>query len=123
MPPELYVVGLQEMVDLEVIGSVMCSKDLERMHGWEDLVKQALDKNSRQFKVTYEIMQRKVMFGCYIMLFARTDCIKHSKLRFFQSVKVKTGVKGIAANKGGVALKFNYLDSSFMVMNTHLTSG
>ena len=63
------------------------------------------------------------MFGCYIMLFARADCIKQGKLRFFQSVKVKTGVKGIAANKGGVALKFNYLDSSFMIMNSHLTSG
>jgi len=29
--PAFYVVGLQEMVDLEMIGSVLCSKDVERM--------------------------------------------------------------------------------------------
>ena len=38
-------------------------------------------------------------------------------------MKIKTGVKGIAANKGGVAIRFNYFDSSFMVMTCHLTSG
>ena len=63
------------------------------------------------------------MFGCYIMLFGRNDIIKNTSLKYFQTVKVKTGVKGIAANKGGVALRFNYLDSSFMIMNSHLTSG
>ena len=29
--PDFYVVGLQEMVDLEVIGSIICAKDKERM--------------------------------------------------------------------------------------------
>lgn len=42
--PEFYIVGLQEMVDLEVIGSMMCSKDHERMGDWEYLIKRALDK-------------------------------------------------------------------------------
>ena len=63
------------------------------------------------------------MFGCFIMLFARKDVMADTKLKFFQAVKIKTGVKGIAANKGGVALRFNYLDSSFVFMNSHLTSG
>ena len=66
----MYIVGLQEMVDLEVIGSVMCSKDLERMHGWEDLVKLALNKRCKHLGISYELVSRKVMFGCYIMLFA-----------------------------------------------------
>ena len=38
-------------------------------------------------------------------------------------MKVKTGVKGYAANKGAVSLRFNFDDSSFMLMNSHLTSG
>lgn len=32
---DLYVVGLQEMVKLEMIGSVRCSKDEERILAWE----------------------------------------------------------------------------------------
>ena len=34
-PPDFYIVGLQEMVELEVIGSVICAKDKERMMQWE----------------------------------------------------------------------------------------
>ena len=41
----------------------------------------------------------------------------------FERVKVKTGAKGYAANKGAVSLRFNFDDSSFMFMNCHLTSG
>lgn len=41
--PHFYVVGLQEMVNLEVVGSIMCSKDLERMEKWEALIGQALN--------------------------------------------------------------------------------
>ena len=80
-PPEIYVVGLQEMVDLEVIGSVMCSKDIERMYDWEGLIRQALRKKCGN--VTYDVVSRKVMFGCYIMLFAREDVLKDTKLKYF----------------------------------------
>lgn len=61
------------------------------------------------------------MFGCLIMLFAREDHIK--SLRKVHTVKVKTGVRGMAANKGSTAIRFNYEDSSFMFLNCHLTSG
>ena len=63
------------------------------------------------------------MFGCYIMLFARSDTFNESRFRSLKTVKIKTGVKGMAANKGTCALRFNFDDSSFMFMNCHLTSG
>lgn len=61
------------------------------------------------------------MFGCYIMLFARSDHM-HS-FKTLRSVKNKTGTGGMTANKGSTALRFNYDDTSFMFMNCHLTSG
>ena len=63
------------------------------------------------------------MFGCFIMLFARSDCLNQSSFRAQKQVKIKTGTKGMTANKGAVALRFNFDDTSFMFMNTHLTSG
>jgi len=63
------------------------------------------------------------MFGCFIMLFVRSDSLANHSFKGFKSVKVKTGVKGMAANKGAVALRFNFDDTSFMFMNCHLTSG
>ena len=68
-------------------------------------------------------MLKKVMFGCHIMLFVRSDCQQNMNLHQFQTVKIKTGAKGYAANKGAVSLRFNFDDSSFMLMNCHLTSG
>ena len=61
------------------------------------------------------------MFGCYIMLFARSD--QTASFKSLKSVKNKTGTKGMTANKGSVAIRFNYDDTSFMFMNCHLTSG
>ena len=39
------------------------------------------------------------------------------------TVKIKTGTKGLTANKGSVALRFNFEDTSFMFLNCHLVSG
>ena len=64
---------------------------------------------------------KKVMFGCYIMLFARDDHAKNIKKTC--SCKVKTGTAGITANKGSTSFRFNYDDTSLMFLNCHLTSG
>jgi len=123
--PDFYVVGLQEMVDLGVIGSVVCSKDEERMLQWEQIIKNGLNKRasttSKDGSFKYQCLLKKVMFGCFIMLFVREDNLKY--IRNMHVVKVKTGTKGMTANKGSVGLRFNFMDTSFMFMNCHLTSG
>lgn len=121
--PHLYVVGLQEMVNLEVVGSLLCSKDLERMNNWQSLIGKALNDRGQPAGVEYECIAKKVMFGCYIMLFARLNCCRAGSFKSIKTVKIKTGTKGITANKGAVAIRFNFEDTSFMFMNTHLTSG
>ena len=55
------------------------------------------------------------------MLFARTDSL--ASFKSLKAVKNKTGTKGMTANKGSVAIRFNFDDTSFMFMNCHLTSG
>ena len=52
--PHLYVVGLQEMVNLEVVGSLLCSKDLERMNNWQSLIGKALNDRGQPAGVEYE---------------------------------------------------------------------
>ena len=42
--PHFYIVGLQEMVNLEVMGSILCSKDLERMGKWEEIIQRELNR-------------------------------------------------------------------------------
>lgn len=56
-----------------------------------------------------------------IMLFVRDEC--KQKISCIRTSKVKTGFGGQSGNKGAVALRFNYNNSSFAFLNCHLTSG
>ena len=114
------------MVNLEVVGALLCSKDLDRMNRWEDVIGSSLNHRAnpahlRPAPLSYSCILRKVMFGCFVMLFARSD--QQVSFKSLKSVKNKTGTKGMTANKGSVAIRFNYDDTSFMLMNCHLTSG
>ena len=121
--PHFYVIGLQEMVNLEVVGALLCSKDLDRMQRWEALIIRALNERAQPAGLRYFCILKKVMFGCFIMLLVRSDSFGASAFKALTSVKIKTGTKGMTANKGAVALRFNFFDTSFMFMNCHLTSG
>lgn len=63
----------------------------------------------------------KPMVGCLIMLFAKDES-KH-RISNLRAAKVKTGFAGQSGNKGAVAIRFNYNDSSIVFINCHLTSG
>lgn len=106
-----------------MVGSLLCSKDLERMGKWEQLIENGLNQRAKPAGLSYTCILKKVMFGCYIMLYARKDSFDQSSFKSLKSVKNRTGFKGMSANKGSTAIRFNFDDTSFMFMNCHLTSG
>ena len=65
--PDLYIVGLQEMVKLNA-KSVIKGKDQERIMLWEQIIVRSLCK-----KTKYVCISRKAMVGCFILLFAKDD--------------------------------------------------
>jgi len=72
--PDLYIVGLQEMVNLDILGSLACTKDVERMHGWESIITRSLNYKANQISLPRNgCLLRKVMLGCNIMLWGRSD--------------------------------------------------
>jgi len=54
-------------------------------------------------------------------MFAKS--IHKNKIKNIRKVKVKTGFSGMTGNKGSVAIRFNYEDTSFAFINCHLESG
>jgi len=96
--------------------SVIQGKDRERVLLWEEIVTRSMCKRHK-----YICVGKKPMVGCLIMLFAR-DEHKH-KINSIRTSKVKTGFGGQSGNKGAVAIRFNYAQSSFAFINVHLTSG
>lgn len=41
------------MVNLEVVGALLCSKDLERMQRWEDLITRGLNSHAKAAGLSY----------------------------------------------------------------------
>ena len=64
---------------------------------------------------------QKVMVGCYIIMFAKEE--HREKISVIRKVKVKTGFSGMTGNKGSVAVRFNFENTSFSFLNSHLESG
>jgi len=61
------------------------------------------------------------MVGQYIVMFVKEE--HKDKINSIKKHKVKTGFSGMAVNKGSVALRFNFEDTSFAFVNVHLESG
>lgn len=61
------------------------------------------------------------MVGCFIIMFAKFEL--KDQIKFLRKCKVKTGFSGMTGNKGSVAIRFNYEDTSFAFVNVHLESG
>jgi synaptojanin len=83
---------------------------------WEQIVTRSLNKREK-----YSCISKKTMVGQLILLFAK-DEMKH-RLSYLRTSKVKTGLGGQGGNKGSVAVRFNFDDSTFAFMNCHLASG
>jgi len=61
------------------------------------------------------------MAGNFIGLFAKRKVL--SKVKEPYSCQIKTGLGGIAKNKGSCALRFSIEETSFAFLNCHLASG
>ena len=61
------------------------------------------------------------MVGVNIIMFAKKE--HKGKIKNIRKVKVKTGFSGMAGNKGSTSIRFNFENTSFCFINTHLESG
>jgi len=83
---------------------------------WERIITNSLCKRHR-----YVCVSKKPMVGCFVLLFIKDE--HKNRINSIRTSKVKTGFGGQSGNKGAVALRFNFDNSSFAFINCHLTSG
>lgn len=83
---------------------------------WENIVTNSLCKKHR-----YVCVSKKPMVGCFILLYIKDE--HKNRIGSIRTSKVKTAFAGQAGNKGSVAIRFNFDNTSFAFINCHLTSG
>lgn len=118
--PDVYVVGFQEIVELSP--QQIMNSDPSRKNLWEKAVKRNL--NERQRKLggeSYVLLRSGQLVGAALCIFVKTSALANIK-NVEGSVK-KTGMSGMAGNKGAVAIRFDYASTPICFVTAHLAAG
>ncbi|KAF2669626.1 hypothetical protein BT63DRAFT_372793 [Microthyrium microscopicum] len=118
--PEIIAVGFQEIVELSP--QQIMSTDPYPRQAWENAVKDTLNQNAAQFQEEeYVLLRGGQLVGASLSLFVRVSVLPYIK-NVEGSIK-KTGLSGMAGNKGAVAIRIDYASTSLCFVTAHLAAG
>lgn len=122
--PELYLIGFQELVELTA-GQIL-NADSVRKEFWEHLILDCLNNQNKTTGAStkedpYILLRSGQLVGTALMIFVRRSQVH--LLKHVEGATKKTGLRGMAGNKGGVAVSFDYGDTSFCFVTAHLAAG
>ncbi|KAI9485851.1 MAG: SacI homology domain-containing protein [Benjaminiella poitrasii] len=116
--PDIYVIGFQEIVELSP--QQVMATDADKRKIWEQQIEKTLNTRSGT-KSKYTLLRSNQLVGAALIVFVKTDIV--DEIRNVESSIKKTGIMGIAGNKGAVAIRMDYGDTSFCFVAAHLASG
>ncbi|RAL15693.1 SacI domain and endonuclease/exonuclease/phosphatase family protein [Aspergillus homomorphus CBS 101889] len=118
--PRIIAVGFQEIVTLSP--QQIMSTDPTTRKVWEQTVQSCLNAEARMRKVPkYALLRGGQLVGAALMVFVREDSLNYIK-NVEGSVK-KTGLSGMAGNKGGCAIRFEFSNTRICFVTAHLAAG
>ena len=116
MIPDIYIVGLQEVIELSAGNIVLNLEDTEKvLYEWEKKIENSILKVG-SYKQIIAMNLVGINLYCYV-LEKDFDNISNLTKKY-----VKTGFGG-AGNKGSCCINFNYFSTSISVACSHLAAG
>lgn len=126
---DMYVVGLQEIVDLESKSSnaklilqnntQKASTDEARAQIWMDKIHHIL-----QSRIPGIVrLAGESMVGLLLTVFVDADRVGRRRIRHVSHDQVKTGLGGLHGNKGALVTRLMVDDTSLCLINCHLAAG
>ena len=127
--PDVFVIGLQEVVPLNaqnIVGSSLFSEGEETIDRWLWVILTALSRIEAQYDAVngtinpYELLCHEHMVGlwvCVIVSRAIRPAIKN-----VHKAHCQRGVGGMFGNKGAVCVRFDVHDSSLCIVNAHFAA-
>lgn len=85
---------------------------------WEDLLLKSINSLSSH---SYVLVQSGQLVGAALTVFIRSDFAPHT--RNVEMAIKKTGLAGLAGNKGGVAIRMDIHDTTLCFVCAHLAAG
>ncbi|WAQ92694.1 hypothetical protein PtA15_17A176 [Puccinia triticina] len=116
--PDIMAVSFQEIVKLSP-QQIMIT-DPEKKTRWERIILTSLE-NRPSKKSSYAIIRSDQLVGAALIILAKAELVP--AVRSVEAKTKKTGLKGIAGNKGAVAIRLDIHDSSFCFVTAHFAAG
>lgn len=110
--PEIVAVAFQEIVELSA--QQILQTDPHRRARWDEIVRKTL-------KSDYVLLRGGQLVGCSLSVFVRSSILP--LIKNVEGGIKKTGLSGMAGNKGAVAIRFDYADTSICLVTAHLAAG
>jgi len=121
--PDIIAVGLQEMVDLNAVNVAVDNKSAQKTANWVERIRSTLNsrKNSNNDpNRAYTLLSTRYLVGLLLCVFVKASH-KH-RVKHVHSDSVGVGVMGMMGNKGGVAIRLQFYDSTICIVNSHLAA-
>ncbi|CAG8977672.1 hypothetical protein HYALB_00006622 [Hymenoscyphus albidus] len=118
--PEIVAVGFQEIVELNP--QQIMNSDPTRKQAWEKVIRRTLNKHAGKASgERYVLLRSGQLVGAALCIFVKSS-ILHNIKNVEGSVK-KTGMSGMAGNKGAVAIRMDYAKTQLCFVTAHLAAG
>ncbi|GAA6016682.1 hypothetical protein JCM10207_000146 [Rhodosporidiobolus poonsookiae] len=112
---DVLVFGFQE---LDLTAEALLRYTPYREEVWRKAIEEALDK--REGGEKYEKLHSRQLVGVLLLVYVRTAVREH--ISEVSSTSLATGLMGLVANKGGVAIRLRYKDTPLTFVNSHLAA-
>ncbi|GAA5938180.1 hypothetical protein JCM3775_002909 [Rhodotorula graminis] len=116
--PALLVIGFQEIVPLSP--QQIMSTDPAMKRRWEaHILKTIADRPDK--KSDYVLLRSGQLVGTALIVLCKKEVA--GEVRNVEAATKKTGVRGLAGNKGAVAIRLDYRNTTFCFLTAHLAAG
>lgn len=118
--PEIVVVGFQEIVELSP--QQIMNSDPMRKQQWEKAVRKTLNRHARAAGSDHYVLLRSgQLVGAALCIFVRSTALRY--IKNVEGAVKKTGMSGMAGNKGAVAIRIDYANTTLCFVTAHLAAG
>ncbi|KAK8439143.1 Inositol-1,4,5-trisphosphate 5-phosphatase 1 [Candidozyma auris] len=114
-PPEVYAIGLQELIELNA--GAFLTADSSKPSMWGKILEKSLTSRGNE----YLLLRTEAIASMSLYLFVRKDQVE--QVTQVSGSSKKTGLGGMTANKGACAVRFDFGSTSFALVTSHLAAG